>query len=170
MVRLPTPNTAEIAWVGLLVSIGLNLSAIYVFRGQPGTWARTQKVDDSRFSYIGDDYPNQPLVSLTTEDNKKYSFSNFDAYFDWRSTDLLPMGNGFVKLGPEGRIFGIWKPSFTFEFLMRVIPQTVLCASDTTLDALNSANGTDGLGSVYVCRDWETVYDFVEQNQLVYMK
>jgi hypothetical protein len=57
--------------------------------------------------YIGDDYPNQPplnvpLVSLTTEDSEKYSLSNFDAYFDWRSTDLFPMGNRFVKLGPEG--------------------------------------------------------------------
>jgi hypothetical protein len=61
-------------------------------------------------------------------------------------------------------------PDHHAQHCRNLLRQTVLCASDTTLDALNSANGTDGLGSVYVCRDWETVYDFVEQNQLVYMK
>jgi len=26
------------------------------------------------------------------------------AWADWRTTDLFPNGNGFVKLGPEGEI------------------------------------------------------------------
>jgi hypothetical protein len=48
---------------------------------------------------------------------------------------------------------------------LNLLRQTVLCASDTTLDALNQGNATDGLGSVHVCRDWQKVYDFVEENQ-----
>jgi hypothetical protein len=52
---------------------------------------------------------------------------------------------------------------------LNLLRQTVLCTSDTTLDALNSKLGTDGLGIVHVCRDWQKVYDFVEENQLRYL-
>lgn len=52
---------------------------------------------------------------------------------------------------------------------LNFLRQTVLCASDTTLDALDSKKGTKGLGSVHVCRDWQKVYDFVEENQLKHM-
>jgi hypothetical protein len=59
--------------------------------------------------YLDDDYPHQlpldvPLVALTTEDSEAYSLSDFDAYGDWRSTDLFPGGNGFVRLGPNGAL------------------------------------------------------------------
>jgi hypothetical protein len=30
---------------------------------------------------------------------------------------------------------------------------------------MNTEKGTDGLGIVHVCRDWQKVYDFVEENQ-----
>jgi hypothetical protein len=58
--------------------------------------------------YKGDDYPHQlplhiPSVALTVEDSEKYGLSDFNAYADWRTTDLFSHGNGFVKLGPEGR-------------------------------------------------------------------
>jgi hypothetical protein len=53
---------------------------------------------------------------------------------------------------------------------LNLLRQAVLCASDTTLDPLNSAKGTDGLGIVHVCRDWQRVYDFVEENQWQHMK
>jgi hypothetical protein len=49
---------------------------------------------------------------------------------------------------------------------LNLLRQAVLCASDTTLDPMNQVNGTDGLGVVHVCRDWEKVYEFVEENQL----
>jgi hypothetical protein len=48
---------------------------------------------------------------------------------------------------------------------LNLLCQAVLCASDTTLNALNLAHGTDGLGVVHVCRDWQKVYDFFEENQ-----
>ncbi|KAJ7450939.1 hypothetical protein B0H11DRAFT_1741562 [Mycena galericulata] len=142
--------------------------------------------------YVDNDYPHQlpldvPLVALTTEDSEAYSLSDFDAYGDWRSTDLFPGGNGFVRLGPNGRPFGVamFHQMHCLQMIrnaivqgdadhharhcLNLIRQTVLCASDTTLDALNHEGGTDGLGSVHVCRDWQKVYDFVEENQLKYL-
>ncbi|KAJ7122689.1 hypothetical protein C8R43DRAFT_1032262 [Mycena crocata] len=193
MVRVPTPSALEIAWTGLLISICLNLSAIYVFRGRPKGCSRgtldEQTLDDSRFSYVGDDYPhrlplNVPTVALKLEDSERYRLSDFTAYVDWRSTDLFPHGNGFVALGPAGRHFGIAMfhqmhclqilrntivqggPDHHARHCLNLLRQTVLCASDTTLDALNFEQGTDGLGIVHVCRDWQKVYDFVEENQL----
>ncbi|KAJ6584054.1 hypothetical protein DFH09DRAFT_1359971 [Mycena vulgaris] len=192
MVKLPTPTALEIAWAGLLLSIGLNISTIFVFRGQPAACALPKTVDDSRFSYRGDDYPHQlplhiPPVALAIEDSERYGLSDLNAYADWRTTDLFPRSNGFVKLGPEGRTFGIamfhqmhclqrirtalvqGDPGHHTRHCLNLLRQTVLCASDTTLDPLNSAKGTDGLGIVHVCRDWQKVYDFVEENQLRHM-
>lgn len=50
MVKLPTPSALEIAWIGLLLSISLNLSAIYVFRRQTDACVRSKTVDDTGFS------------------------------------------------------------------------------------------------------------------------
>jgi hypothetical protein len=42
-----------------------------------------------------------------------------------------------------------------------------MCYCDITLDPINvGTDGTDGVGVVHICRDWEKVYDFVEKNQL----
>ncbi|KAJ7081762.1 hypothetical protein B0H15DRAFT_952783 [Mycena belliarum] len=192
MVRLPTPSALEIAWVGLLLSLSLNISAIYVFRNQPASCARPERFDDSGFTYRDNDYPHQlplhvPNVALAIEDSERYGLSDLNAYADWRTTDLFPRSNGFVKLGPEGRTFGIamfhqmhclqrirsalvqGDPGHHTRHCLNLLRQTVLCASDTTLDPLNSAKGTDGLGIVHVCRDWQKVYDFVEENQLKHM-
>ncbi|KAJ7084134.1 hypothetical protein C8R44DRAFT_651621, partial [Mycena epipterygia] len=138
--------------------------------------------------YKDDDYPHQlplhvPLVALTTEDSERYSLSDFDAYADWRSTDVFPKGNGFVQLGPDG--VAMFHQMHCLQVIrtaivqggadqharhcLNLLRQTVLCASDTTLDALDTEGGTDGLGSVHVCRDWQKVYDFVEDNQLKHM-
>jgi hypothetical protein len=52
---------------------------------------------------------------------------------------------------------------------LNLLRQAILCASDITLDPINlGTDGTDGIGVVHVCRDWEKVYDFVEQNKLRY--
>ncbi|KAJ7866474.1 hypothetical protein B0H13DRAFT_2066709 [Mycena leptocephala] len=185
MVRMSMPSALIIAWAGLLFSICLNLSAVYVFRAQPDNCARTGQMDDGHFSYRDDDYPHQlPVhiqsVALTIEDSDSYGLANFDAYADWRTTDLFPHGNGFVKLGPEGiamfhQMHCLQQirsaivqaaPDHHTRHCLNLIRQAVLCASDTTLAPMNIADGSDGLGMVHVCRDWEKVYDFVEQNQL----
>lgn len=53
---------------------------------------------------------------------------------------------------------------------LNLLRQAILCASDTTLDAINDLAendepATNGLGTVHVCRDWQAVYDFVTENQ-----
>ncbi|KAJ7274204.1 hypothetical protein C8J57DRAFT_1062934, partial [Mycena rebaudengoi] len=140
-----------------------------------------------------DDHPHQlpldvPPVALTIEDSDRYGLSDFGAYADWRTTDLFPQSNGFVKLGPQGDTrVGVamfhqmhclqrirtaivqGDPGHHTRHCLNLLRQTVLCASDTTLDPMNSAKGTDGLGIVHVCRDWQKVYDFVEENQLRHM-
>lgn len=50
MAKIPTINPLMIAWGALLLSISLNLSAIYVFRRRPDVCERVPTVDDSRFS------------------------------------------------------------------------------------------------------------------------
>lgn len=159
-------------------------------------------------------------MALAIEDSERYGLSDLNAYADWRTTDLFPRSNGFVKLGPEGSLSSVkllralltsvqaehsvtcqpaspkrsdtllsgiamfhqmhclqrirsalvqGDPGHHTRHCLNLLRQTVLCASDTTLDPLNSAKGTDGLGIVHVCRDWQKVYDFVEENQLKHM-
>ena len=50
MVKIPTMNPLMIAWGALLLSIGLNLSAVYMFRRRPDVCERVPIVDDSHFS------------------------------------------------------------------------------------------------------------------------
>ncbi|KAF7299742.1 hypothetical protein HMN09_00980100 [Mycena chlorophos] len=194
MARLPTFTALQITWAGLLLSLCLNLSTIFKLRQRaqlciPGGSSHLQLEDDSAFSYVGDDYPSQlplsiPSIALEVEDSENYGLSNFNSYADWRSTDLFPKSNGFVHLGPEGRTFGLamfhqmhclqrirealvqGDPGHHTRHCLNLLRQTVLCASDTTLDPMNREHGTDGLGVVHVCRDWRKVYSFVAQNQL----
>ena len=55
-------------------------------------------------------------------------------------------------------------PNHHTRHCLNLLRQVVLCTSDTTLDPLNTPHGTDGVGVMHVCRDWEKVYDFVEDN------
>jgi hypothetical protein len=50
MAKIPTMNPLMIAWGALVLSISLNLSAIYLFRRRPDVCERVPTVDDSHFS------------------------------------------------------------------------------------------------------------------------
>ncbi|GBE82097.1 hypothetical protein SCP_0404760 [Sparassis crispa] len=222
MAKFPTLSPLVIAYFALVLSISLNLSAIYIFRHRPDPCERVL-VDDSRFSYVGDDHPHElpihiPNIALTVENSETYGLSDFQAWVDWRTLDAFPHSNGFVKLGPEGEIClgcnedtrrltslqakplvimrggDVGKLLLTtlagiamfhqmhclqkireaitqgdagmhVRHCLNLLRQAILCASDTTLDPMNKPNGTDGLGVVHICRDWEKVYDFVDENQ-----
>ncbi|KAL6305327.1 hypothetical protein BKA93DRAFT_779336 [Sparassis latifolia] len=187
MAKFPTLSPLVIAYFALVLSISLNLSAIYIFRHRPDPCERVL-VDDSRFSYVGDDHPHElpihiPNIALTVENSETYGLSDFQAWVDWRTLDAFPHSNGFVKLGPEGQTFGIamfhqmhclqkireaitqGDAGMHVRHCLNLLRQAILCASDTTLDPMNKPNGTDGLGVVHICRDWEKVYDFVDENQ-----
>ncbi|KAF7971434.1 hypothetical protein HWV62_28575 [Athelia sp. TMB] len=118
-----------------------------------------------------------------------FGLSDTEAWPTWRSTDYFPVANGFVRLGPKGRAFGISmfhqmhclqmmraavldnsKANSHTRHCFNLLRQAVLCAADTTLDPLdavdeNSNVGADGVGVVHQCRDWEKVYDYVIENQ-----
>ncbi|EIM83719.1 uncharacterized protein STEHIDRAFT_62414, partial [Stereum hirsutum FP-91666 SS1] len=144
-----------------------------------------------------DDYPNRlplyvPPVALVFEDSEKFGISDLDAWGEWRTTDSFPKANGFVRLGPNGRPFGlsmfhqmhclqmirgaILAGGADYDYVhtkhcFNLIRQAILCASDTTLDPLDvtldgKLAGADGLGQTHVCRNWEKVYEFVYKNQL----
>ncbi|KAH7915141.1 hypothetical protein BJ138DRAFT_1142421 [Hygrophoropsis aurantiaca] len=186
-------SALSIALFALVLSLGLNALTMYRLRAERMTAEPRIIEDDSQYSYIGDDHPTRlplylPHIALEIEDTKRYGISNPQAWSEWRNTDLFPNGNGFVKLGEQGRSFGVSMfhqmhcmqmirkaiihpdtASTHTHHCLNLIRQAILCASDTTLDPINvetdgTLKGTDGIGVVHVCRDWEKVYDFVREN------
>ncbi|TFK55864.1 hypothetical protein OE88DRAFT_671584 [Heliocybe sulcata] len=175
-----------VALAALFISTCINLLAVRRLRGQ-------KDFDDSHFSYLGEDYPTHlpiylPSVALTIEDTTHFGISDPDAWPEWRSTDYFPRANGFVRLGPMGRPFGIamfhqmhclqmmreavlkGDSNYHVHHCFNLIRQALLCASDTTLDPIDVSgegiiSGADGIGTTHVCRDWTKVYDFVYENQ-----
>ncbi|KAG1811881.1 uncharacterized protein BJ212DRAFT_1373857 [Suillus subaureus] len=131
-----------------------------------------KSVDDRQYTYIGDDHPIElpldlEIAALTFEDSKYYK------------------GHGFVRLGPNGRLFGVSMfhqihclqmirlalingPSDHSGHCLNFLRQAILCNSDTTLDPVyidGSMIGSDGLGVTHICRDWSQVYAYIKENQ-----
>ncbi|KAH7918912.1 hypothetical protein BV22DRAFT_1115345 [Leucogyrophana mollusca] len=185
----------SVAVLALLTCVGLNALTIHRLRVELANAGPRILADDSGYSYIGDDHPaslpiNLPYIALQIEDSAKFGISNPEAWPEWRTTDLFPRGNGFVRLGKQGRAFGvsmfhqmhclqmirkavIEKDSADghTQHCLNLLRQAILCASDMTLDPLNmdddgKLTGTDGVGVVHVCRDWEKAYDFVRTNHM----
>ncbi|KAG1735271.1 uncharacterized protein EDB91DRAFT_1295469, partial [Suillus paluster] len=142
--------------------------------------------------YIDDDHPTElPLrldtVALTFNSTERYSTSGTKAWLEWNSLDHFPRGHGFVRLGPNGRAFGVSMfhqihclqmirlalingPDDHSGHCLNFLRQAILCNADTTLDPLfvdpdGMMTGTDGLGVTHVCRDWTQVYAYIVDNQ-----
>ncbi|KAG2362352.1 hypothetical protein BDR07DRAFT_1609564 [Suillus spraguei] len=164
------------------ISIILNILTILRLQHKP--------VDDRQYTYIGDDYPIElpldlEIVALTFEDSKYYSTSGLSAWSEWDLLDHFPKGHGFVRLGPNGRLFGVSMfhqihclqmirlalingPNDHSGHCLNFLRQAILCNSDTTLDPVyinGSMSGTNGLGVTHICRDWSQVYAYTEENQ-----
>ncbi|KAH7924979.1 hypothetical protein BV22DRAFT_1112544 [Leucogyrophana mollusca] len=179
----------------LAFSLCLNALTMHRLRIERTTAESPLLVDNSHYSYVGDDHPTRlpidlPYVALEIEDTPRYGISNPEAWSEWRNTDLFSKGNGFVRLGEQGRTFGVsmFHQMHCLQMIRKAViernsadghthhclnlmRQAVLCASDTTLDPLDVDDGerligTDGIGVVHVCRDWERVYDFVRTNHM----
>ncbi|OJA11477.1 hypothetical protein AZE42_09965 [Rhizopogon vesiculosus] len=146
-------------------------------------------VDDRHYTYIGEDHPTElPLrldtIALTFNSSEHYGTSDFHAWSEWSSLDHFPHGHGFVRLGPNGRIFGISMfhqihclqmirsalingPNGHSGHCLNFLRQAILCNSDITLDPLlddPARRSTDGLGVPHSCRDWSQVYAYVVEN------
>ncbi|KAG1728838.1 uncharacterized protein EDB91DRAFT_1228182 [Suillus paluster] len=149
-------------------------------------------VDVRKYTYIDDDHPTElPLrldtVALTFNSTEHYSTSGLMAWLEWNSLDHFPRGHGFVRLGPNGRAFGVSMfhqihclqmirealingPDDHSGHCLNFLRQAILCNSDTTLDPLfvdpdGTMTRTDGLGVTHVCRDWTQVYAYIVENQ-----
>ncbi|KAG0705821.1 hypothetical protein DFH29DRAFT_799515, partial [Suillus ampliporus] len=138
--------------------------------------------------YIDDDYPTAlPLhldtVALTFNTSKP----GIMAWLEWNLLDRFPRGHGFVRLGPNGREFGVSMfhqlhclqmirlalingPNDHSAHCLNFLRQAILCNSDTTLDPTTvnpeGMTGSDGLGVTHVCRDWSQVYAYVTENHM----
>ncbi|KAH7927016.1 hypothetical protein BV22DRAFT_1061761 [Leucogyrophana mollusca] len=185
----------SVAFSALVVCLALNALTIHRLRVELRKAVNGVSVDSSMYSYIGDDHPaslpiHLPYIALEIEDTKKFGISDPEAWVEWRTTDLFPRANGFVRLGKQGRAFGVsmFHQMHCLQMIrkaviekdtadahthhcLNLLRQAILCASDMTLDPMNVDEngvlvGTDGVGVVHVCRDWEKVYDFVRTNQM----
>ncbi|KAG1823594.1 uncharacterized protein BJ212DRAFT_1262039 [Suillus subaureus] len=175
----------RVFWHGALV-ISILLNILTMLRLQPPS------VDDGQYTYIGEDHPTElPLrldtVALTFNSSEHYGTSDIMAWSDWKSLDHFPRGQGFVRLGPNGRLFGVSMfhqihclqmirlalingPNGHSGHCLNILRQAILCNSDITLDPLftdpdGSMTATDGLGVTHFCRDWSQVYAYVIENQ-----
>lgn len=121
---------------------------------------------------------------LTIEDTVHYQYNDTE---EWQS--IFPPGGGFVRLGPEHRMFGIsmfhqlhcldkmrrailkepptaWEKSHT-QHCLNYVRQMILCASNLRLeDVKESPRGikADGLGLEHECRDWSLPYVMATEN------
>ena len=121
---------------------------------------------------------------LTIEDSVYYEPN---ATAEWST--LFPPGGGFVRLGPEHRLFGVsmfhqlhcldkmrravvhdppseWERWHT-QHCLNYVRQMLLCASSNRLEPVKeTAEGlkVDGLGLEHTCRDWSVLRGIAEEN------
>jgi len=170
----------SIIWLLIAVSCVFNLLSVKHY-------SRGRFLDDSRYSYVGDDFPNELPIRLdnvemdfeSVSGDNWYSQTGFDAWLQWHALDHFPRAHGFVKLGPEGRQFGISMfhqihcLSMIREGLingandhaahcLNFLRQAVLCNADTTLETATE--------TTHSCKDWTQAYDFISENQNLWPK
>ncbi|KAG2038443.1 hypothetical protein BDR03DRAFT_862003, partial [Suillus americanus] len=134
----------------LITSILLNI--LTMLRLQPTS------LDDRQYTYIGEDHPTElPLrldtVALKFNNSEHYGTSDVTSWAEWKSLDHFPHGHGFVRLGPNGRLFGVSMfhqihclqmirlalidgPNGHSGHCINILRQAILCNSDITLDPL----------------------------------
>ncbi|KAJ7781728.1 hypothetical protein DFH07DRAFT_900915 [Mycena maculata] len=147
---------------------------------------------DRNYTYLEFDFPPSliPLsqhpynAELVIEDSVYYAPNETD---EWHSQ--FPSGGGFVRLGPNYRLFGVsmfhqlhcldkmrtaitmeppteWEKWHT-QHCLNYVRQMLLCAANVRLEPVKvSEEGlkVDGLGVKHVCRDWSSLYELAEKN------
>ncbi|TFK35073.1 hypothetical protein BDQ12DRAFT_635565 [Crucibulum laeve] len=172
------------AWVQFLLSIvvlGIGISA---------TFSGIQRYQDVQkklaYSYVGADYPenfpipNQGYVAMAVEESTHYSIFGAEAREEWATNQ--PIGEGYVKMGPEGRgyavsmfhqlhclrlmryaLSGVYDAyaSGHMHHCLNYLRQEILCSPDLTLepaDVLSRDFEVDRVGGIHVCKDWNESY------------
>ncbi|KIJ63975.1 hypothetical protein HYDPIDRAFT_91107, partial [Hydnomerulius pinastri MD-312] len=144
--------------------------------------------------WVGDDFPQRaplsgplPIIDAMIEESARFAISEdtLSTWWDNLATDL-----GYVRLGPEFRIFAISTHHaqhclYTFAHLlvqpkprkidghiqhcMNYMRQNILCTADTTLEppdwqSRNFKLDRSGGGWTRKCRDWRFLRAFVTEN------
>lgn len=146
------------------------------------------------YTWVGDDFPPTvpmggplPIIDVTIEESARFAISEDTVSTWWANlaTDL-----GYVRLGPEHRIFSISthhaqhclyffarelsqpkprKVDGHIQHCMNYLRQSILCAADTTLEPpdwqmRNYKLERVGGGWTRKCRDWTVLRGFVKGN------
>jgi len=183
-------KTNAIPWSAAAVVVLLLAITINIF-----TTLKALGIDwksSRQYSYQEFDFPpsiiplsEHPYNShLTIEDTIHYAPN---ATAEWHT--LFPSGGGFVRLGPEYRLFGVsmfhqlhcldklrravveeppseWERWHT-QHCLNYIRQMLLCAASNKLEPVkNVTEGlkVDGLGLEHTCRDWSVLRGIAEEN------
>ncbi|KAI1783235.1 hypothetical protein LXA43DRAFT_977203 [Ganoderma leucocontextum] len=162
----------------VMCALWFNLRVCYAFRAST-TSLSVREWHEHDFSYLEDDYPPTLIppsqhprnVALITEETVHY-FPN--ASQDWES--MLPTeSEGFVRLGPQKRLFGVsmYHQLHCLGRLQRATTHSWerCCALRAVrLEALeddpagSGGKKTDGMGLEHRCKDWTLVRREVETN------
>ncbi|KIM90102.1 hypothetical protein PILCRDRAFT_811816 [Piloderma croceum F 1598] len=183
-------KTNGILWSAAAVVVLLLAITINIF-----TTLKALRIDwksSRRYSYQEFDFPPSiiPLsehpynAHLTVEDSIYYAPN---ATAEWHS--LFPSGGGFVRLGPEYRLFGVsmfhqlhcldklrravvqeppseWERWHT-QHCLNYVRQMFLCAASNRLEPVKDVTEglkVDGLGLEHTCRDWSVLHGIAEKN------
>ncbi|KAI0938678.1 hypothetical protein AcV5_000302 [Taiwanofungus camphoratus] len=99
-------TTFVIGWVGLIFLTLLNiLASVVLFRSS--SINSSLAPDTHNYSYVREDFPTElPFLvgpaAMTVESTQRYGLTADD---DWMS--IFPKGNGWIRLGLEGRPFAL---------------------------------------------------------------
>ncbi|OCH88788.1 hypothetical protein OBBRIDRAFT_805131 [Obba rivulosa] len=186
-----TKTLRKAFWLICAASILLSavlVNAFFISITYPGR----ELENGDRYSYLEFDFPATLMSSsqhpfdtkLVIEDTVHYDIA--DGH-EWESQ--YPASGGFVRLGPNNRLFGVsmyhqlhcldeirravtttsrtnlekWHVQHCLEHLR----QMLLCASSMRLEPVKTIEGelgTDGLGLEHECRDWTRLHRLIDEN------
>lgn len=144
-------------------------------------------------SYVGDDFPKSlPIdftgqISTTIEESIRFRLNDHPSVPQaWMAN--VPSGIGYVRLGPEHRIFAISMyhelhcllkihrtivsrsgPTPHIQHCFAYIRQSILCAADLNLEPIDFRRHNfshQPVTSSRTCKDWRHIHHFAEQNAL----
>ncbi|TFK55502.1 hypothetical protein OE88DRAFT_1672200 [Heliocybe sulcata] len=173
----------------LLVASGVNIAYVASQVRERLSQSKTLR----EYSYVGHDHPmslplpdgDLSLVALITEETVHYPLLGPDSDTEWDA--LSSAGYGYVRLGPDDRLFSVsmfhelhclrmlnlafGKAHIAsrahIKHCLNYLRQNILCSPDLTLepgDFEEKDFSVEGEGSMHVCRDWSSVYPVMDED------
>ncbi|EIN05095.1 hypothetical protein PUNSTDRAFT_107391 [Punctularia strigosozonata HHB-11173 SS5] len=153
------------------------------------------KLSMHKYSYVGEDYPLwYPIevgpVAMTFEETGRFALQGPVADAEWDTLRVINTHEGFVRLGPDNRMFSVAMfhelhcvsdvfrvalvdaedpraKEHHFQHCLNYLRQLFLCSADATLepyDFMERDFERDRGGFTRECRDWSAVYEASARN------